>query len=183
MNIKKLLRAASCLAALVMLASCGDTNPGPSVAVFKTATVSASILTPLVPVNVLQSPLPTDVALSVTITSTPLTSPTSTTITAQPISITGYTVTYVPLNGGPAITDPSGGGLALLLPAGGGTQPAQIYLTSPTTTAIEKADAKMQSGTPNSYSYEAIVTFFGTEFGGTNGSFQARTNVTYTNGL
>lgn len=186
-----------CLTPLLALVSCGDTNPGPSVMVFKTVTVTPSILTPLTPVNVFTGAACTNGVLTgaTPAQNTPLqvqltsnlynpanTGQTGTTATGQYVIITGYSVTYTPTNGGPPVNDPNpnGKGLTLqILP--GASQTAQIYLTSPTTEGMLQSNPVLQSCTSHSYSYNADITLFGTEEGGTNAQATVRTVVTYQN--
>ena len=194
MHIKSILNLAGCCAALLSLPSCGGTNPGPAVATFKTVTVTASALAPELPSKVFAggacsngvltgATIIEDVPLSVTLTSTlyPVSSTASTTtVTGQPVTINGFTVSYFPTNGGPPISDPARGGFTgTLLP--GGTLLVPVPVTSDTTKALLQNDPILQKCTAHNYDYIATITFYGTELGGTNANIVASTTVSYTN--
>ena len=177
--------------ALIGVTSCGSTNPGPAVATFKTVTVTATAVTPLTPVSVFTGSTCsndvrtgvitiTNTALSVALTSTLYT--TTGTVTGEPVTINGYSISYRPLNGGPAISDPVGGGFTATIPPGGSVT-APVLISSFKTEGVLQNDPTLQKCAPNNYDYDVTITFFGTELSGANASIPVHTTLTYTNSI
>lgn len=185
--ISRLLGAA----ALFVLASCGSTNSGPSVATFKTVFITPSIATALTDVKLFSGGTCTDNVISgtVTITTTPLSVDLMSVIyngltasTAQPVTVTSYSVNFNPTDGGPALK-PIQGGLGVVVPAGGSAT-ASVAIVDFTNVATLQADPVLsQCSTPHSFHYIATITFFGTELGGTNATFSTQTDVTFNNSI
>lgn len=194
MNAKTILQLIGCISALVVISSCGTTNPGSAVTTFKTVTISGSALTPLVPVSVFAGTTCsndvhagiatfTDTPLNVSLTSTVYTvsSSTSTVVTGQPVTINGYTVNYYPKDGGPAISPLIGGFTGQVLP--GATLSIPVYIANNNMVGLEQNDPLLQKCASNSHTYTVIITFSGTELGGTNGNITVETELTFTNSL
>jgi hypothetical protein len=193
-NAKSILQIIGCAGAFFALTSCGSTNPGPGVAAFKTVTVSGSALTPLPPVSLFATTTcSNDVHTGIpTLTNTPLTVTLTSTLypkanvnqvtTGQPVTINGGTISYQPLNGGPAISDPVGVGFTgTILP--GGTLAIPVSITSFRTEGLLQNDANLSKCAAFSDDYEVTITFFGTELGGTNANIIVHTTLSYTNSL
>ena len=195
MNAKSILPLICCAGALFALTSCGSTNPGSGVATFKTVTVTGSALTPLAPVSLFTGTTCSNDVHSgiVTLTNAPVIITLNSTVyrqanvnqvaTGEPVTIIGYSISYAPINGGPAISDPKGGNASLGSIPPGGSLAVPISITSLTTEGILQNDPNLSKCAPLSYDYDVTVTFTGNELSGTNGYIPVHTRLTYTNSV
>ena len=187
--MKARLMAYSLLCAgLLGLSSCGETDPGSSVALFKTVkvTAQASPNPYRVPVasgnvctnGVISGSLVTlDADATVEIASEPYPAIT----TAQNVSLGACTVTYSKvLASSPTIADTVPCFVGQIL-APGDAVTASIPLTTPTIKAKIAADAGINSCTPTQHTYYATITISGTEEGGTNSNITAVVPVVFSN--
>ncbi|MBJ6749624.1 hypothetical protein [Geomonas anaerohicana] len=178
---------------LLALTSCGggESDPGASVALFKTVKLHTETTPDQIVVQIASGNTCTNNVISGTVnpgvtdpTVTVLSSIYNSTITGQNVSLNSYTVTFSPIAGAPAIP----GNLALGLQGwfGGIVPPGNsasrdIPVTTAALTDFFATNSSIASCTPTQYKYYATINIAGTEESGTDGTIRAVVPVTFTN--
>lgn len=172
----------------LLFSSCGESDPGNAISLFKTVNVSASVApnpyrVPLASGNtctngvISGATVTLDQDATVTVNSQVYSGVT----VGQRVSLGGYTVTFQRANtASPVINDVISGFVGQQV-SPGGTITFDVPLTSSAIKNALSTNAGINSCTPTSHSYYATIAITGTEEGGTEKTITTTVPVIYSN--